>query len=264
MKNQTLRLVELFVKIDDLSKRKNIVARKKGKGRRGLCVSEVVTIYVWFLKSKVRSFKEFYDGINGQFLGQFFPQMPDYSNFLKHLKKASKSIYKMTQRRNRGKKFFIDSTPLPVCKNVRQATHRTFRGMAQWAHSSVSTTFGLKLHIVVDERQKIVRFVLKPGNLHDVTCAEEVLHGCRGIVIGDKGYCSEPLAKRLISRGLRLIARRKQNMTHNTEEEKRLLKKRSLVETVIGKFKNFFGASLSRFRSPRSAFSAILAVNFPF
>ncbi|MDR1457776.1 MAG: transposase, partial [Puniceicoccales bacterium] len=59
-----------------------------------------------------------------------------------------------------------------------------------------------------------------------------------------------------------------QNMTHNTEEEKRLLKKRSLVETVIGKFKNFFGASLSRFRSPRSAFSAIcaavLAVNFPF
>ncbi|MDR0590512.1 MAG: transposase, partial [Puniceicoccales bacterium] len=44
----------------------------------------------------------------------------------------------MTQRRNRGEKLFIDSTPLPVCKNVRQATHRTFRGMAQWAHSSLS------------------------------------------------------------------------------------------------------------------------------
>jgi IS5 family transposase len=139
--------------------------------------------------------------------------------------------------------------------------------MAQWAHSSVSTTFGLKLHIVIDERQKIIGFTLKPGNLHDVTCAEELLHGHRGIVIGDKGYCSEPLAKRLSSRGLRLVARRKQNMTPNSEEEKRLLKKRSIIETVIGKFKNFFGATLSRFRSPQAAFSAIcagvLAVNFP-
>ncbi|MDR1891298.1 MAG: transposase [Puniceicoccales bacterium] len=45
-------------------------------------------------------------------------------------------------------------------------------------------------------------------------------------------------------------------------------KERSIIETVIGKFKNFFGATLSRFRSPRAAFSAIcigiLAVNFPF
>jgi hypothetical protein len=57
-------------------------------------------------------------------------------------------------------------------------------------------------------------------------------------------------------------------MTPNTEEEKRLLKKLSLVETVIGKFKDFFGTTLSPFRSPKSAFSAIcaavLAVNFPF
>jgi hypothetical protein len=44
MKIQTLRLIELFVKIDDLSKRKNIVTQN-GRGRRcGLCTSEVVTI----------------------------------------------------------------------------------------------------------------------------------------------------------------------------------------------------------------------------
>jgi hypothetical protein len=53
-------------------------------------------------------------------------------------------------------------------------------------------------------------------------------------------------------------------MKANTQAEKKLLKKRSL-EIVIGKFKNFFGAKLSRFRSPRTAFSAIcvgvLAVN---
>jgi hypothetical protein len=89
MKIQTLRLIKLFVKIDDLSKRKNIMTRN-GKGRRyWLCASEVVTIYVWFLKSKVNSFREFYGGVHGQFLRQFFPKMPDYSNFLKHPKKLA-------------------------------------------------------------------------------------------------------------------------------------------------------------------------------
>jgi hypothetical protein len=42
-------------------------------------------------------------------------------------------------------------------------------------------------------------------------------------------------------------------------------KNRSIAETVIGKFKDFFGATLSRFRSPQAALSAIragiLAVN---
>jgi hypothetical protein len=42
-------------------------------------------------------------------------------------------------------------------------------------------------------------------------------------------------------------------MRPNTAEEKKLLRKRSLVETVIGKFKNFFGSKLSRFRSPQAA-----------
>jgi hypothetical protein len=45
----------------------------------------------------------------------------------------------------------------------------------------------------------------------------------------------------------------------NTSEEKKLLKKRSIVETVIGKFKNFFGKTFFRFRSPQAALSAICA-----
>jgi hypothetical protein len=54
-------------------------------------------------------------------------------------------------------------------------------------------------------------------------------------------------------------------MEPNSDEEKELLRKRPLVETVIGKIRNFFGPKLSRFRSPQAAFSAIysgvLAVN---
>ncbi|MDR1891046.1 MAG: hypothetical protein LBQ23_02580 [Puniceicoccales bacterium] len=35
-----------------------------------------------------------------------------------------------------------------------------------------------------------------------------------------------------------------------SEEDERLLKKLSIIESVIGKFKNFFGVTLSVFRSP--------------
>jgi hypothetical protein len=81
--------------------------------------------------------------------------------------------------------------------------------------------------------------------MHDVSCAEEVLKNFRGIVIGDKGYCSTPLANRLQTNGIRLIARHRKNMAPNTREERKLLRNRPLVETVIGKFKNFFGSKLS-------------------
>jgi hypothetical protein len=95
--------------------------------------------------------------------------------------------------------------------------------------------------------------------MHDVSCAEEVPKNFRGTVIGDKGYCPTPLVNRLQIKGIQLIARHRRNMKVNTPTEKKLLKKRSVVETVIGKFKNFFGTKLSRFRSPKAAFSAICA-----
>jgi hypothetical protein len=90
------------------------------------------------------------------------------------------------QTRNKHKKFFIDSTPLSMCETVPHAIHYTFRGIDQCAHSSFLTTFGLMLYIVAGKRQKIVGFMRKPGNLHNVPCAEELLRWHRGIVIRDK------------------------------------------------------------------------------
>jgi hypothetical protein len=42
-------------------------------------------------------------------------------------------------------------------------------------------------------------------------------------------------------------------------KKKKFTQKRSIVETLIGKFKNRFGATLSRFRPPHAALSAICA-----
>jgi hypothetical protein len=89
MENPTLKLVDLFVRIDDACKRKNITMRQ-GRGRPcQLFPSEIVTIYVWFITSNACSFKAFYNGSQGEFLRQFFPKMPSYTAFLKQVQKLS-------------------------------------------------------------------------------------------------------------------------------------------------------------------------------
>ncbi|MDR2372074.1 MAG: hypothetical protein LBD60_02930 [Puniceicoccales bacterium] len=65
--------------------------------------------------------------------------------------------------------------PFPVCENVRTNRHRTFRGVANGTHASTTTTFGLKLHLVLTEKQKITQFEISSGNLHDVAGAKNIL-----------------------------------------------------------------------------------------
>ncbi|MDR2432577.1 MAG: hypothetical protein LBD34_02375 [Puniceicoccales bacterium] len=52
----------------------------------------------------------------------------------------------------------MDSTTLPLCKNVCHRNHKTFKNMANGAHSLVSTTFGIKLHLVPSASRKFVKF----------------------------------------------------------------------------------------------------------
>ncbi|MDR1437498.1 MAG: hypothetical protein LBI69_00370 [Puniceicoccales bacterium] len=44
------------------------------------------------MRSKVRNFKAFNEGIHGIFLRSFFPKMPSYTAFLKQLKKQSGNL----------------------------------------------------------------------------------------------------------------------------------------------------------------------------
>jgi hypothetical protein len=264
MKKTTLRLTKFFVFIDDLCKKKKIEKKERRGRKSGLCVDEILAIQIWFNLSKCRDFKTFYRGANGEFLRPFFPKMPNYSSSMKQIKRRAKTFHFIGKIGRSKGTFYIDSTPLPVCKNVRRENHKTFKNMASESHSSVSTTFGLKLHLVLHASRKFVNFSLKPGNLHDVSCAEDVLAGCTGTVIGDSGYVSVILKDSLAKNGIRLIAKHRQNMVPNSQEEKRSLKKRSIIETMIGRFKNFFDETLSRFRSSQSAYSAICAAVIAF
>jgi hypothetical protein len=96
-------LIGLSVEGDDLYKeKKRVPLRRPGKKSR-LSIGEMVTIYVWFLRSKGKDFKTFYEGCQGQFLREYFPAMPDYSNFLKPKKRQAEVFFQWHNgRKNRG------------------------------------------------------------------------------------------------------------------------------------------------------------------
>jgi hypothetical protein len=81
--------------------------------------------------------------------------------------------------------------------------------MAQWNHSSTKVTFAVKVYLMPNGQRKIAKFRIKSGNLHDGSCAEEVLEGCKGTAIGDRSYGSEPLRKGLANKDLRSVVCRK-------------------------------------------------------
>ncbi|MDR1438207.1 MAG: transposase [Puniceicoccales bacterium] len=54
-------------------------------------------------------------------------------------------------RRQKSQIFYIASTPLPVCEDVRSKAHKVFCGMARWAHSFTGAKFEPKMHLVVDK-----------------------------------------------------------------------------------------------------------------
>jgi hypothetical protein len=104
--------------------------------------------------------------------------------------------------------------------------------------------------LAINESGKIIAFRLTNGQRHDICEAENLLKGLSGTAIGDKGYCSSKIRERLAKSGMRLITTARRNMkSKNTEEEKRLLRRRNLVERVIGKLKRHIGDSFSRFRA---------------
>jgi hypothetical protein len=70
----------------------------------------------------------------------------------------------------RGKEtgiYYIDSTPLPVCKNQRIHRHRTFKGVAERGYSSMGWFYGFKLHLVANNNGEIMNFQISKGNTFD-------------------------------------------------------------------------------------------------
>jgi IS5 family transposase len=94
--------------------------------------------------------------------------------------------------------------------------------------------------------------VLTPGNVDDRKPVKKLLQKHQGKFYGDQGYISQALALELRRWGVLLITKFKKNMNNKLMKwaDKQLLRKRAVIESVIGQLTEICYIEHSRHRSP--------------
>lgn len=256
-----MSLLELFCHVDDfwLSfapswERELLQSGLKGRRRAGyLCPSEMMTILIYFHQMRYRDFKTYYTQFVQVYLPAEFPHLVSYHRFVELMPSLLVPLcaYLQSCYGQCSGVSFIDSTPLAVCHNRRIPRHRVFRGVAQRGKNSMDWFFGFKLHVVVNEAGELLACRLTAGNIDDRVPVPQLTRWLWGKLFGDKGYLSQPLTKQLSQRGIHLITNLKSNMKNRLVllSDKLLLRKRSILETILDQLKNISQIEHTRHRS---------------
>jgi hypothetical protein len=270
-----MKLIEIFILVDEFFKEKGqeieqkLLSENGGNNPKvpcGLAMSEIMTIEIFYHLHGFKCFKYYYTQFVMVHLKEYFPGIFSYSRFLQ--KKPSMLLYlfcfMLTCRLGSYTNcYFIDSTKLTVCHNLRINSNKVFKNIAKRGKTSTGWFYGLKLHLIINEMGEIVSFFITKGNVadNDFELGLMLCKGLCGKIFGDKGYINEKLQQELIKRNLLLVTKIKKNMKNKfvNIEDKIILKKRGVIESVIDILKHICDIEHSRHRSVINAFVNILS-----
>jgi hypothetical protein len=254
-------LTEFFCEIDDfcqdwLSTFSLTLFPAQGNSLPKYCrmtLSEVMTIVIHFHQSKYRTFKDYYLKHVCQYLTDYFPNLVSYNRMVELMPNVLMAcLYYLKSRRGQVNGIsFVDSTAIPVCHPKRISRNKVFKETAKRSKSSMGWFYGFKLHLIINDCGEILSCQITPGNVDDRTNLSSMAQGITGQMFGDKGYIKKELFEQLLSRGLQLITPLKSNMINKLVpmDDKILLRKRSVIETVNDQLKNISYLVHSRHRS---------------
>jgi hypothetical protein len=262
---------ELFVEIDDFWKNLQLIydthlledgTRKRSRPCR-LSISEIMTILIAFQTSRYRDFKAYYHYLLNSHRCEF-PALVSYDRFITLMPRAVIPLFVYLQLHGLAKPTgisFIDSTCLKVCHNKRINRNRVFEGLAAIGKTTMGWFYGFKLHLIINECGGLLAYRLTKGNVDDREPVEPMTKGLFGKLFGDKGYISKSLFEKLFHCGLELVTGIRSNMKSAlmSLEDKILLRKRLLIETVNDTLKNVCQIEHSRHRSPTNFLIHLLA-----
>lgn len=267
-----MSLLELFVSVDDFCQiflpvwEKKLFAdgSKKRRRARQLSASEIMTIIIYFHQSRYRHFKAYYTEHVCRHLRGEFPNLVSYERFVILMPTVfgPLSAYLKELYGSCSGISFIDSTALEVCDNHRIRNHKVFTGIAQRGKGSMGWFYGLKVHLVINDRGEILACQITPGNVDDRKPVPALCKRLFGKLIADRGYISQPLFEQLLETfNVQLITRIKKNMKNRLMPmiDKILLRKRAIIESVMDQLKNISQIEHTRHRSPINAFINIIA-----
>jgi hypothetical protein len=256
-----MSLLELFCDVDDFcivlekaAKQTQLGTGRQKPGRKpSLCLSEIMTILIYFHQSRYRDFKSFYLGYVQVHLRKEFPKLVSYQRFVELTPTALDGLclYLYSRLAVSTGIAFIDATALPVCHNRRIGRHKVFEGLAERGKTSMGWFYGFKLHLVVTDQGEVVAFCLTPGNVDDRKPVPQLASKLWGKLIGDRGYISQALFEQLFAEGVQLITPIRKNMKNRLMPlwDKLLLRKRSIIETINDQLKNISQIAHTRHRS---------------
>ena len=232
--------------------------------------AEIMVILILFHSG---GFKHYYNEYVCKHLTHLFPRVVSYNRFVELEKDILLPLTIFIKQVLLGTCTgisFVDSTPLRVCRNQRILVHKTFEGLATRGKCSMGWFFGFKLHLVINDKGEILNFMFSPANVDDREPLKQgnFLRDIKGKLCADKGYIGQALFENLFLNGIQLLTRVKNNMRNSlmSVEDKILLRKRALIETVNDELKNIAQIEHSRHRSFNNfianALSAIAAYCF--
>ena len=277
------KITEIFVKVDDFCNefeheyKKHALAPdasvKKRNRKAPLCDSEIITILIAFHGGQFRNFKHFYLHFVCSELDDLFPAVVSYNRFIELSHRSALPFMFFLHHCCRGECTgisFIDSTVLRVCHKKRIKRNKVFKDVAKVGKSTMGWFFGFKLHLIINDKGEILSFYLTQGNVDDrnIKAITKMTEELFGKLFGDKGYISKALSDILFGNGIQLITAVKRNMKEKalSNEEKILLRKRSVIETVNDELKNICQVEHTRHRSISgfllNIISAIAAYSF--
>ena len=264
MNNIEDKLIEIFCNIDDFNRVfiSELQTHQLSDGTRKrirpctMSESEVMTIVIYFHIMRYRDFKHYYLFHVCRNMRDEFPHLVSYNRFVELMQSALLPLIVFLKTQCMGGCTgisFIDSTPLRACHIKREHSHKVLQGLATKGQCSIGWFFGLKLHLIINDKGEILDFVLTPGNVDDrkPLTGSNLLSRIYGKLFGDKGYISQSLFEQLFIDGIHLITKLRKNMKNSLMHlsDKILLRKRALVETVIDELKNICQIEHTRHRS---------------
>lgn len=173
-----------------------------------------------------------------------FTQLPEQSWFNRKSKRLNSVCIQLQQQLAlsylHNSVRIVDSTPIPVVKLYRGGYTPCFkRGMETnfgYCASKREYYYGVKLSLFITLEGVITDIGIHPANRHDLVAAKDVLKDMDITnlwLIGDKGYYDGELRASLKAvHGHLSVPDKARHTKFLTEQDKPLLAKRSLIETV--------------------------------
>ena len=264
-------IVEIYCTIDEFCKEFELGSsrlltssdnNKRNKPSR-MSLSEIMTIVVLFHTSGYRTFKHYYQGCIAGHLNAYFPRAVSYNRFIELIPTSLMplTVFLYGLRGKETGKYFADSTTLEVCHNRRAKRNKVFGGLAKKSKNSMGWFFGLKLHLVINDKGEIMSCCLTKGNVDDRSPVPKLVAKLKGWLFADKGYLGLPLINKLKAQSMEIFTKVRKGMKQRlrTMAQDFFLSKRGLIETVIDQLKNCCQIEHSRHRSPINAFVNIVS-----